>query len=281
MYLPKHQVSASNSTNKASTNDSSAEYWDDVDIEACLWQREHEHILSRISDQALCYHWLTNKSMKVYKFYDMLFTIPVILISTISGTANFAQMQISEEYRNSALMITGAFNIFGGVLHTLHQYVKISEKVEKFRHNSEEWLKLHHFLKFELSRRPTERISPGKLLREASTNFEKFVSRCPEIPDRIIEEFKDTYQGCSTFNIITKPEICNFLAGTEQYIFTQEKGYVSGKVDCIASQQQISSDINNNIVKVEQDEKPVIQKTEIELVFENGSYSSIQEICPE
>ena len=198
------------------------DYWDEVDIEACLWKKEHEVILSRIADQSLCYYWLTNKSMKTYSFYNMLFTLPVILISTMSGTANFAQMQLNEEYRNTALMVTGAFTILGGVLHTVQQYSKISEKVEKFRHVTKEWLKLHHFLKFELSRRPAERISPGKLLREVLINFEKIVSQCPEIPEKIIKEFKESHEKNSGFSLISKPEICDFLESTSQYVYVQD-----------------------------------------------------------
>lgn len=198
------------------------DYWDEVDVEACHWKKEHEFILSRVSDHALCYYWLTKKCMKTYAFYDMLFTLPVILISTMSGTANFAQMQVTEEYRNSALMLTGAFSILGGVLHTIQQYSKISEKVEKFRHISKEWLKLHHFLKFELSRRPSERISPGKLLREVLINFEKFLAQCPDIPDGIIKEFKESHEKNSNFTLISKPEICDLLESTSQYVYVQD-----------------------------------------------------------
>jgi hypothetical protein len=202
------------------TNTNSTEYWDEVDIEACIWRKEHESILVRISDQALCYYFLTKQCLKTYAFYDVLFTLPVILISTISGTANFAQMQISQEYRNSALMVTGAFSLLGGVLHTFQQYTKISEKVEKFRHISHEWLKLHHFLKFELSRRPNERVPPGKLLKEAIKNFEKFISQSPEIPEAIIKEFIESHVQHSDFTMISKPEICDFLETTEKYLYT-------------------------------------------------------------
>ena len=56
----------------------------------------------------------------------MWFTIPVIIMST-TGTANFAQERLPEDYRSYAAMGIGAVNIFAGILTTIAQFLKIGE----------------------------------------------------------------------------------------------------------------------------------------------------------
>ena len=63
------------------------------------WTSEQEHLLAEWAEKAACYRWLHNKSEKQYRCRNYSFTIPVIILSTITGTANFAQDRFGEDYR--------------------------------------------------------------------------------------------------------------------------------------------------------------------------------------
>ena len=79
------------------------------------WKSEHEQILVEWADKAMCYRWLHARSHQSYSKTNTWFTIPVIIMSTLTGTANFAQDKIDEAYRPYAQMGIGAVNIFAGM----------------------------------------------------------------------------------------------------------------------------------------------------------------------
>ena len=60
------------------------------------WTEQHETILIDWADKAMCYSWLHSRAYMFYNVFNMLFTIPVIVISTITGTANFAQEEFQK-----------------------------------------------------------------------------------------------------------------------------------------------------------------------------------------
>ena len=54
------------------------------------WKLEEEQIIKQWADKALCYQWMHSRCREIYQRKNAWYTIPVIIISTITGTANFA-----------------------------------------------------------------------------------------------------------------------------------------------------------------------------------------------
>ena len=63
------------------------------------WKKEEESILRQWADKAQCYQWMHAKCRKIYQKKNAWYTIPVIIISTVTGTANFAQDRFPDEYK--------------------------------------------------------------------------------------------------------------------------------------------------------------------------------------
>ena len=55
------------------------------------WNSQQEIILKRWSETAACYQWMHDRAYRIYRKKAMYYAIPVIIISTVTGTANFAQ----------------------------------------------------------------------------------------------------------------------------------------------------------------------------------------------
>ena len=55
-----------------------------------VWSEEQEKLLASWSERASGYRWLHSRSEKKYRKCNYAFTIPVIILSTLTGTANFA-----------------------------------------------------------------------------------------------------------------------------------------------------------------------------------------------
>ena len=65
-----------------------------------VWTKEQENLLAEWSEKASAYRWLHSRSEKRYRCRNYTFTIPVIILSTLTGTANFAMDSFVPEEKN-------------------------------------------------------------------------------------------------------------------------------------------------------------------------------------
>jgi hypothetical protein len=198
------------------------------------WGEDHVNILVEWADKALCYRWLHSKAHSVYYTSNTWFTIPVIIMSTVAGTANFAQDKFPESIRPYATMGIGAINLFSGILTTIQQYLKISELNEAHRVASIGWDKFYRNTKVELAKSPNERIPVQQMMKHCKEEFDRLMETSPSIDEYIIKEFMDTFSN--TYNIandngtsrtqnnIKMPEICNNLETTRMSVFIPSAG---------------------------------------------------------
>ena len=195
------------------------------------WKEEHEKILVEWADKAMCYRWLHSKSHQRYSSKHAWYTIPVIIMSTLTGTANFAQDKFPPEYKSLAQMGIGAVNIFAGILTTIAQFLKIGELNEAHRVSAISWDKFYRNIKVELAKSPEERMHVNQMLKMCKEEFDRLMETSPTINDTTIELFKQTFTSNKNGNLlsdkkqqlyinfaeINKPEICDELISTESF----------------------------------------------------------------
>ena len=181
------------------------------------WTVEHEHILAEWADKAMCYRWLHTRSNSLYSNLNAWYTIPCIIISTLAGTANFAQTLVPVEYQHLFTMVVGGINILGGIISTIQQFLKITQLNEAHRVSSIAWDKFYRNIKIELAKHPTERIAVAHMLKMSKEEFDRLMETSPVIPDKIILEFKSSFSKSDEYSIISKPEICDVLVSTEKF----------------------------------------------------------------
>jgi hypothetical protein len=179
------------------------------------WESSDEEILKEWSDKALCYRWLYEQSYHKYNILSLWFTIPVIVLSTITGTANFAQDRIPEEHRGIFAMVIGGLNIFAGILTTVSQFLKISQLKEEFNIALKSWDKFNRTLKLELMKKPSERSPKEDFINNAKQEYDRLVDESPILPPDIIVKFNKIFKNNNTNLII--PEICDSLLETRIY----------------------------------------------------------------
>lgn len=183
------------------------------------WKEEEEKLLKIWADKAQCYQWIHTRCRDVYQRKNAAYTIPVIIISTIVGTANFAQDRFSEENRQYVAMGIGTLSIAAGIISTISQFLKISEINEAHRIASISWGKFYRNIKTELQRHPLDRSNPYDIISFNKEEFDRLVEISPAIPKKILLEFKNKFKKVE--NLI-KPEICDELTSTEVYNISQE-----------------------------------------------------------
>jgi len=191
---------------------------DGASITNIEWTGEHEAILIEWADKAMCYRWLHAKANSLYSHLNAWYTIPVIVISTVTGTANFAQQRVPEDYQNYFAMIVGAFNILAGIITTIQQFLKITQLNEAHRVSSISWDKFYRNIKIELAKHPHERIHVVQMLKMSKEEFDRLMETSPTIPDKIIHSFKTSFKQNEEFEKISKPEICDVMISTETFL---------------------------------------------------------------
>ena len=157
------------------------------------WKNEHETILVEWADKAMCYRWLHGRSHQAYSKTNAWFTIPVIIMSTLTGTANFAQDRFPEDIKPLAQMGIGAVNIFAGILTTIAQFLKVGELNEAHRVSSIAWDKFYRNIKVELAKSRDERMHVGHMLKMSKEEFDRLMETSPSINEKIISQFNKTF----------------------------------------------------------------------------------------
>lgn len=207
------------------------------------WTSDHEQILVEWADKAMCYRWLHAKAHQSFAKANAWFTIPVIIMSTTTGTANFAQDRLPEEYRGFFSMGVGAVNIFAGILTTIQQFLKIGELNEAHRVASIAWDKFYRNTKVELAKAPAERMPVMQMLKHSKEEFDRLMETSPTISEKIIAAFNTTFsdginkakgaiQGEITkrqqaYMDLIKPEICDTIESTASIVYKPKLNDIS------------------------------------------------------
>nr|QFG74223.1 MAG: hypothetical protein [Megaviridae environmental sample] len=183
------------------------------------WKEEEELLLKAWADKAQCYQWMHSKSREVYQRKNALYTIPVIIISTITGTANFAQERFSDDVKPYANMTIGTLSILAGIITTISQFLKISEINEAHRVAAFSWGKFYRDINAELIRHPLDRTKPDEFMKYCKEEYNKLVEISPFISNKIQNSFNSKYNKNMD---LVKPEINN-LRPTEIFMLNDQE----------------------------------------------------------
>ena len=178
------------------------------------WTEDDDKILKEWVDKSACFKWMHEKSYKIYKRSYFRQMIPVIVISTITGAANFALNRLSQDDQEKATLVIGGLNIITGIISTVSQFLKTSEYKEAHNIAAKSWDKFNRNLKLELQRNPNERTDKKELFSISVKEYDRLVEISPDIPTVVIKEFQLLYRNSID---LVKPEITGFLIPSKIY----------------------------------------------------------------
>jgi hypothetical protein len=174
------------------------------------WTKEQEELLASWSERAAGYRWLHSRSEKLYRCRNYTFTIPVIILSTLTGTANFAMDSfVPESHKQMAMACVGGVNIFAGILSTLQNFLRYAELMESHRVCEVSWSKLSRDIAVELTLEPKMRKPAFDFLNVCRAEYDRLIEQSPPIDDDIIKKYKCEFDELDEdFN---HPLVCNGL----------------------------------------------------------------------
>ena len=178
------------------------------------WKEEEEQMLKQWADKAQCYQWMHNRSREIYQSKNAWYTIPVIIISTIAGTANFAQDRFADNIKEYVVISIGTLSIIAGIITTIYQFLKISEINEGHRTALLSWGKFHRNIDSELRRHPLDRSGASEMIKFSKEEYNRLVEISPYIPKKVLGEFNNKFKKNDS---LTKPEIGNVINSMDIY----------------------------------------------------------------
>lgn len=173
------------------------------------WHSQQESILKKWSEIGSSYRYMHDRAYAKYNKQNFRFALPVIIISTVTGTANFAQGTFPTSWQSYVPLGIGFLNLSAGLLTTVAQFLRVSELLEGHRAASIAYSKFSRNISVELSLPREERTTGGtEYVNVCRTELDRLIEQSPNIPIEIIKEFGDRFNDTD----FMKPEILNITS---------------------------------------------------------------------
>tara|TARA_B100000405_G_scaffold228678_1_gene163365 strand:+ start:3544 stop:4461 length:918 start_codon:yes stop_codon:yes gene_type:complete len=216
-----------------------------------IWHPQQEKILKSWGEASACYRYMHYQAYCSYKNQSMKFTIPLIIVSTITGTANFAQETFPPTVQPYVPSAIGGLNLITAIATTIMQFLKINELMEGHRVASIQYGKISRTIRLELTLPLLERTQDGtNMIENMRAEYDRLIEQSPNVPKKILDAFENEFPDEQDF---FKPEIMHiqpiipFKAIAENTIITKLKDAVGGtaKRELKKELDEIRGTVNN------------------------------------
>ena len=233
-----------------------------------VWNKECEDLLAEWSEKASCYRWLHGRCEKNYRKWYYSFSIPVIILSTLTGAANVGMDSfVPQENKSIASAIVGGVNIFAGIISTLQNFLKVAEYMEAHRIAGVSWGKLQRNIAIELALDPCRRVIQSDFLKLSRAEYDRLIEAGPIIDDGVINEFNKKFKNYE----VSVPSICNGLDKCNIYkkdpnIVINKEEFTEGIEDIISIEEKNNDIKPLDIIKTVKDTltETEIKRTELD-----------------
>jgi hypothetical protein len=181
------------------------------------WSKEQERLMADWSDIASCYRWLHDKSEKIFHNKTLWVNLPVIILSTLGGTANFGIQSLFENDENAkkyASFGIGGISLLAGMLTTVGNYLRYAQLEESHRVASIAWGKFQRLIAVELALNPNDRMDSLDFLKICRAELDRLIEQSPPIPKEAIAMFEDRF---GSIKDLKKPDICGAIEHTHVF----------------------------------------------------------------
>ena len=177
--------------------------------EELVWHEQQEKILKKWSEIGSSYRFMHDRAYLHFEKQNFRFALPVIVLSTVTGTANFAQGSFPSAWQAYVPLFIGFLNLAAGLITTIAQFLRVSELLEGHRAASISYSKFSRNISVELSLPPDERSSAGReFIASRRTELDRLIEQSPNIPMFIVKAFGAKFAE----NEFMKPDILEIKA---------------------------------------------------------------------
>ena len=229
------------------------------------WHPQQEELLKKWTEIATCYRWMYDRAYRQYTKKNMGFAIPVIILSTITGTANFAHESFPEEWQEIVPMAIGSLNLVAGLLTTIAQFLRVNELQEGHRVAGIGFAKFGRNIRVALNL-PHKNINGDEFVEMMRQEYDRLLEQSPPIPTSILSAFQKEFKNTK----IHKPEI---IAISEVNVFREKEkpSWMEIKIQDVNDELQERACISNLSLcnKPDKPDKPLVPLDTFNITIES------------
>jgi len=191
------------------------------------WTIVQENLLKDWAEKARYYSWMHNKTHQYYSQVDSRLTIPLICVSTISGSANFTMVGNQSTSTLNLIVFPlcmGILSMVAAILSATSKYMRSSELAAKHLLYHKNYNALFRNISLELSVSPEQRRYAYLSMNEYRNDMDRLMAESPTIPDSVIKLFNDSFPY-----VRNKPEIAHNF----------EKIIIYGRIELLKSKEEM------------------------------------------
>jgi hypothetical protein len=183
------------------------------------WTKELEHLFAEWADKAACYRWMHERTGRIFYQSDQSLMFPIIILSTVTGAANFALGSVVNDptTKNYAQLGLGGLSIISGILTTIANRLGYASGSEAHRTAAISWGKFNRLIGIELSLHPKERMDAFAFMKMFRVELDRLIEQSPSIPENVISAFVVEFK---TATDVRKPDIAGELEHTKVFVDT-------------------------------------------------------------
>lgn len=171
-----------------------------------IWWDQQERILKKWGEIASSFRFIHNTLMFSWRRWSIAFALPIIILSTLTGSANFATKSFPTSMHEMLPIYIGAVNIVVGIMSTISRFLRVDELKESHAVASLGFGKLSRSIAVELSLPPEERSMNGNdFIQYVRNEMDRLLEQSPEIHPKVAEKFNLRFNN----QPFQKPDICS------------------------------------------------------------------------
>lgn len=162
-----------------------------------MWDESVEILLQKYCDEAQTRESLHRKSYYAFKRSGAWFSLPIIVLSALSGSFQF----LSKGYPAIEQYIvtgTASLSILTSILAAVASYLKLGEGQSKHEQSANAWLLFHNEVKHQLGLRRDLRQEPAEFLQNCKTSYDRLFELSPICSSYMIGSVKKEIEKHAT-----------------------------------------------------------------------------------
>lgn len=164
------------------------------ELEKIVWSSQLEDILAQEGERCRGLAWLHTRAEILTSHYNSYVQVPVIILSTLAGTASVGSATLFNGDTKTASIAIGLVSIGVGILNTLGGFFAFAKRSEAHRIAQLSYGKLSSKIGIELSLPRDERTSAESLLVHVRETMERLAETTPNCPQSIIDTFNNKFK---------------------------------------------------------------------------------------
>jgi hypothetical protein len=165
-----------------------------VNYNKLVWNQTVEKLFVNWCDIARCYKWMHEKAHHKYRKINYAFAIPIIVLSTLTGTANIGVTTlVPPSSLDLANVGIGLVSIFTGIVGTLQSFFRYPQLSEAHLNAYTGWSRLQRLILTELNLERKARRNAGDFLKICRNEYERLMEQSPLIPPDVTKEFIEKF----------------------------------------------------------------------------------------